>query len=79
MSGRVKGRKRQIMRCRACWDGDCPDCSKWVDPLSKCEHPCDTIPRQMRLPFDSGGKSSSGPANSSPGPDEPNEPWRREP
>jgi hypothetical protein len=47
-------------RCKACWEGDCPDCTRWTVRDSVCQHPCDTIPRQLGL-FPAGGAGLSAP------------------
>lgn len=50
---------KRVIRCRACWEGDCPDCTRWTDRHSVCQHNCDAIPRQLGL-FSAGEAGTSG-------------------
>ena len=51
---------RKVIRCKACWRGDCPDCTKWTDKTSTCQHVCDAIPKQLALPFGEDGSQGAG-------------------
>lgn len=45
----------KVLRCKACWHGDCADCTQWTDKDSLCRHRCDVQPRQMALPWVTAG------------------------
>jgi hypothetical protein len=37
--------------CRACKEGNCPECSNWLDRSGLCSHLCADESRQLTLPW----------------------------